>query len=162
MVDFSIDQVFSLIIIPSSFGHAMTTEEQLSTLQCIKKHLRVGGMFILDLYPGGKNLEASEFEDAPRRMADGRVVNRSGTISPDVIEQILRVQLTYEIRSSDGSHIETRIVESGAAIIYHREANLLIRMAGFRVLDEFGSFEEIPYNRDSSRRILVLTHGSSL
>ncbi|MFW9794655.1 MAG: class I SAM-dependent methyltransferase, partial [Candidatus Thorarchaeota archaeon] len=35
MTNFALDKKFRLIIIPTSFGHAMTTEDQLSTLRCI-------------------------------------------------------------------------------------------------------------------------------
>ncbi len=158
MVDFAIDCQFPMIVIPASFGHAMTTEEQLSTLQCIKKHLSEDGLFILDLFPGGRHLATAEFEDSPKRLDDGRIVRRKGRTTPDPIEQILKVELVYEVESADGMHRERIGVESGAAIIFNREANLLIRMTGFRIVEEFGTFDKAPYHSDASRRILVLKH----
>ena len=48
--EFSIDQTFSLIIIPASFGHALTSNEQLSALNSMHRHLKDDGLLILDLF----------------------------------------------------------------------------------------------------------------
>ncbi len=158
MTDFALDEKFALVIIPSSFGHALTSEAQLSTLRCIKNHLLPDGLFILDLYPGALNLNPTRFEDSPVSLPDGRVVTRSGRTSPDPVAQIIRMALVYEVHTADGEHLEVIEVESGASIIYNREADLLVRMTGFEAVDELGSFEGEPYHSESHRRILVLRH----
>ncbi|MFX1415655.1 MAG: hypothetical protein ACFFC0_02535 [Promethearchaeota archaeon] len=158
MTDFALDEKFALVIIPASFGHALSSEAQLSTLRCIKNHLLPDGLFILDLFPGTMNLNPTRFEDSPVSLPDGRVVTRSGMSSPDPVGQILRMTLFYEVQTADGESLEVIEVESGASIIYNREADLLVRMSGFEVVDELGSFEGAPHNSESRRRILVLKH----
>ncbi|MHA1771888.1 MAG: class I SAM-dependent methyltransferase [Candidatus Thorarchaeota archaeon] len=157
MIDFDLSTRFLTIIVPTSFGHAMTTDEQLHLLRCVHKHLSDNGVFALDLFPGGAMPEHSEFENGPIQMADGGVVTRRGVIDCDYVNHLLRLKLTYSIRSKDGS---TRTIESesGAAIIFNREANLLIKMAGFRVVEEYGDFDRRPYSSDCGRRILLLQH----
>lgn len=159
MRDFELDKEFKLIIIPASFGHAMTTEDQLSTLECIYRHLARDGLFILDLYPAGTMDEHSRFEEHPVELPDGRIVVREGVIDCDPVRQVMRVELTYKIRlpENPGNSWDKQIrIVSGAALIYNREADLLIRLSGFRVVEELGSFARDPYTPDSPRRIIVL------
>jgi SAM-dependent methyltransferase len=156
MTNFVLDQKFALVLISASFGHAMTSEEQLSVLRCIKNHMRPDGLFVLDLYPGALSLRKVEFEDDPVSLADGRLVSRSGVVHPNPLEQVIRVSLVFNVKSSQGEEIETVRVQSEAAIIYNREADLLIKMSGFSVVEEMGGFKGGCYGPDSQRRILVL------
>ncbi|NHJ12982.1 MAG: class I SAM-dependent methyltransferase [Candidatus Thorarchaeota archaeon] len=158
MTNFGIGKEFDLIIIPSSFGHAVATEDQLSTLRCIKSHLSPDGIFILDLFPGSLNLMPANFEDSPVTLSDGRTVIRRGVSTPHIQEQILDVGLSFEVRSEKAEKPKLTQVHSEVAIIFDREANLLVKMAGFQVDEEFGSFQYSPYSNESRRRILVLTH----
>jgi hypothetical protein len=156
MKEFSLGQQFALIIIPNSFGHALTTEDQLSTLSSIRCHLADDGIFILDLFPGAIQHEQARFRDNPVSIGDGRSVTRTGLMRLDPIRQLLRVDLEYTVLRADGS-IEKKInVTSGAAIIYNREANLLLKQTGFDIIKEYGNFDMEPYGHTSGRRILML------
>ncbi|MCF2136725.1 MAG: class I SAM-dependent methyltransferase [Candidatus Thorarchaeota archaeon] len=157
MIDFDIGMQFSTIIIPASFGHAMTTEEQISLLKSVRKHLTKDGIFVLDLFPGGAMPEHAEFENGPVQMTDGRIVTKRGIIDCDYVSHLLRLQLTYSVRLKDGS-TKTIECETNAAIIFNREANLLIKMAGLQVIEEYGAFDRRPYSPDCGRRILLLQH----
>lgn len=159
MRDFELDKVFKLIIIPASLGHAMTTQDQISTLECVHRHLSPDGIFILDLYPAGTMDEHSRFEENPVELPDGRIVKRQGVIDCDPVRQLMRVELTYKVRhpgnDSDTWDEEIRIV-SGAALIYNREADLLLKLTRFSFVDEFGAFAKTPYHPGSPRRIMIL------
>ncbi len=155
MQDFSLNQKFSLVIIPFSFGHALTTEAQLRTLRCIRKHLDDDGVFILDLYPGAIQNGHATFEEGPIRIGDGRMVTRRGEIETDFVNQIMKVSIEYEIVQDD-ENVSIVSVNSDAAIIYNREADILLQVAGFKIKKEFGSYQSSPYGNDSSRRILIL------
>ena len=156
MRNFDLNQQFALIIIPGSFSHAITTQDQISTLRCVRKHLRNDGIFILDLYPGASQHEHVSWEDNPVELPDGRIVIRSGEINTDKIQQTLRVNLTYKVTNPNGDVIEEIDVVSNASIIYDREADLLVRMSGLVKEEEFGGFDKSPYTPDSTRRIFVL------
>ena len=156
MMQFKLRQRFSLIIIPNSFSHAMTTEAQLACLRCVRQHLSRNGLFILDLYNREAQYAHAEFEGLPVSIGNNRTVERHGKISSDSDRRILRLDLQYIVRSADGSMVETVKVTSGASLISDVEADLLIRKSGFEVISEAGGFDNSTYDVDSSRRILLL------
>ncbi|MHA2395925.1 MAG: class I SAM-dependent methyltransferase [Candidatus Thorarchaeota archaeon] len=156
MKEFSLDQRFPLVIVPNSFVHLLTTQDQLSTIHCVKKHLTDDGLFILDLYPGEHQYERATFEDAPATLSDGRTVTRSGVIKSDIPSRLLRVELRYTVTDFDGQVLNVVDVVSGAALIFKEEADHLIQMSGMHVENEFGDFEKNPYTPDSGRRIFIL------
>jgi SAM-dependent methyltransferase len=155
MTDFASEDEFSLAIIPASFGHAMTTDEQLAILRNVHSSLRSDGFFILDLFPGGLQPEYSTFSEPPKALSDGSTVTRSGVMKANPVTQILELKLKYTVREESGQVVKEIVQESGAALVYNREANLLLRMNDFEVVDEYGDFEYSPYTKESARRILV-------
>ncbi len=157
MTDFELSQHFPLIIIPTSFGHALTTDEQLSLLACVYKHLTEEGIFLLDLFPGGIQPRSASFEENPVDIENGLTVTRSGVITTDHIQQIMSLDLTFTVRKKDSGEIVDQIHQkSGVALVYNREAELLLRVSNLRIVDEFGTFDKKKYSRDSGRRILVI------
>jgi len=156
MTEFHLDQRFSLIIIPNSFGHALTTDAQLSALGCIHNHLDDSGFFILDLYPGALQHEHIHFKENPISLHDGTTVEREGEIHSDTLRQLMDFKLRYIIRDQNGEIIDEVKVKSPAALLYNREVNLLLHLSRFQIIEEFGDFECNPYRPDSTRRILIL------
>ncbi|TXT56109.1 MAG: hypothetical protein BAJATHORv1_30495 [Candidatus Thorarchaeota archaeon] len=161
MLNFSLDKKFALIIIPNSFGHAMTTEEQLSTLSSIHAHLSDDGLFILDLFAGATMNEHAKFQDNPVQLEDGRSVIREGEFHVDFVKQILRLDLRYIVSDPKGEREELIEVTSGASVIFNREADLLVYFTGFEVVQELGGFDMEPYTTESGRRILILRKRST-
>jgi SAM-dependent methyltransferase len=156
MTNFQLDKQFELIIIPNSFGHALNTEEQLSTLRCIHNHLSDTGVFILDLFPGAMQHEHAEFNDNPVLRPDGSTVERVGKIDSDYLRQIMKVSLRYIVRNSNHEIIEEVRVESAVSLLFNREVNLLLHLCNFEIENEFGDLEGTPYTPESGRRILIL------
>jgi SAM-dependent methyltransferase len=156
MNDFSLNQKFPLIIVPNSFGHLLTTGDQISAIQCVKDHLTDNGLFILDLYPGEHQYEDAKFEDVLATLPNGRTITMSGVIKSDFQKQLMRVNLRYTVRDVDGQVINEIDVVSGVALHMNREVDLLVEMSGLRIENEFGDFEKNPYTPDSGRRIFVL------
>ena len=159
MTDFQLKRKFSLIIIPTSFGHALTTEAQLSTLRCIYEHLNESGIFILDLFPGAHQHEHATFSDNPVPLSDRTTVERHGEIHTDFVRQLMRVDLQYIVRDSAQTIVDEVKVVSSAAILFNREVDLLLRMTGFKIAEELGTFEGDQYSSESGRRILILKKG---
>lgn len=156
MADFSLDQKFSLVIIPNSFGHLLTTEAQLSSIRCVSEHLTDDGLFILDLYPGELQYEHATFEEVPVKLSNGRTVTRSGVIKSDFQRHLMRVELRYTVQDIDGQVTREIDVVSGAALIFKDEVDNLILMSGMQIENEFGDFEKNPYTSESGRRIFIL------
>ena len=156
MTQFSLDRRFSLIIIPNSFGHALTTDVQLSTLHCIHNHLSDSGLFILDIYPGAFQYEHVHFKENPVSLPNGMTVEREGEIQSDTLRQMMDFKLRYIVRDQNGEIINEVAVNSSAALLYNREVDLLLRLSRLRVVEELGDFEGNPYDPESTRRILIL------
>lgn len=156
MTQFNLDRKFPLIIIPNSIGHAITTDDQISTLQCIRKHLTDTGTFILDLYPGAMQYEHAEFKENPIALPDGSTVERHGEIYSDMLSQIMKMNLKYIVRDKNQDIIEEVNVESSMALLFNREVDLLVQLTGFEIEKEFGDFVGSPYTLDCWHRILIL------
>ena len=156
MESFLLGQKFALIIVPNSFGHLLTFEDQLSALQCIGEHLLDEGIFILDLYPGELQYEHATFEDPPAVLPDGRRVIRFGVIESDFQRKLMRLELRYTIQDADGVVLQVINVVSSLALIFKQDADRLIQLTGLHIEDELGDFEGNPYTPESGRRIFIL------
>jgi SAM-dependent methyltransferase len=157
MRSFELQERFPLIIIPTSFGHALTTDEQISLLNCVRRHLTNDGLFILDIFPGGLQPDRASFEEPWVPLGDGTEVSRSGILKTNPVSQILELDLTFTVRDiSTGETLEKIDLLSGAAMVYNREADLLLRLTGLRLENEFGDYKWAPYTSGSAKRIMLL------
>lgn len=156
MASFEIPKKFALIIIPNSFGHALTPDDQFATLHCIKSHLRDDGLFILDLFVGEQQYAHALFEDGPVPFENNRTVERHGEITSDTNRKLMHLDLHYIIKKADGSIVETIEVISGAALLFKEDVDSLLQLSGFGVTMEFGGFNQESYTEESGRRILIL------
>ena len=152
--NFELQRRFPLVIIPFSFQYCLTTDQQLACLSSIKKHLTDDGVFILDLYP--ETCQKKRKKKPKKRCAvDGTTATISIASATDFSSQIRRRTITVEIKHPNG---ETKSIqgESAAAMIFNREADLLLRLSGFEVLEEYGNWDFQPYGSGMTKRILVL------
>src|SRR5512137_2076419 len=70
---FKLDQHFGLIIVPlNTFLHNLTLDDQLATLACCKKHLRPGGLLVLDCF----NPDPAHAEDDRRLIVQRTITDR--------------------------------------------------------------------------------------
>ncbi len=155
MSAFTLNKRFPLIIVPQSFGHCLRTEQQLACLRCIRQHLTGEGICVLDIFQGSSFSQEGKFEDIPRRLDPKRTIKRSGKYDVDPTTQLICYHIQYEIFKGD-RRIEEIKEYSCAALIYPREANLLIRLSGFSILAEYGDWKKRPYEASSKTRILLL------
>ncbi|MHA2423662.1 MAG: class I SAM-dependent methyltransferase [Candidatus Thorarchaeota archaeon] len=156
MCQFDISQRFPLIIIPTSFGHALTKNEQLALLASVHRHLLDDGIFVVDLFSAGDQPEYGTFEEHAVNLDNGRSVSRSGIVKSDPSNQLLALDLTFTVTDTDtGDIIETIQLESGIALFHDSEFDSLLRLSNLEIVDEFGDFEKGPYSESSVRRILV-------
>ena len=158
MISFQLDKKFNLIIIPTSFGHCLTTEQQESCLRNIYNHLSEKGIFILDLFPGGTLKEKGFFRDKSVKINQEREIIRLGKYSTDFIKQISNYELKYEIYEK-GKLIDEIIEHSEVAVIFNREIDLLLKKSGFKIREQYCNWEKEHYKPsiECKRRILVLT-----
>jgi SAM-dependent methyltransferase len=156
MEQFELGQQYALIIIPNSFGHALTKNAQLSVLGCVQKHLRDDGVFILDLYIGEMLYSHAAFEDPLKQLGDGTTVERQGEIHTDTEHHLMKMDIRYTKRNAQGLIQDIVEVTSGAALILEDEIAHLLHQTNLDVIEEFGGFDSSPFSSDSSRRIMLL------
>ncbi len=87
MVDFTINEKFSLVTTPfRPFQHLISTEEQKSCLESVRRHLDTGGFLILDLFhpflPAlyEPNYQFRTEDLAEKKLPDGREIRRNERI----------------------------------------------------------------------------------
>ncbi len=158
MTSFDLGERFSLIIVPDSFVHLMTRDEQLSLLGCVREHLAPHGIFVLDLFPAGAMPGHFQWEDGPIRTPDDLYVRRRGEMLADIDSGTLTLRLEYRVGQTPHLRDVTRTIRvtSRGTILSDDEVDRLTQQAGLKTVAEYGWFDLRPYDDDSGRRILVL------
>ncbi|HTP07430.1 MAG TPA: class I SAM-dependent methyltransferase [Anaerolineae bacterium] len=158
---FKIDQHFGLIIVPlNTFLHNLTLDDQLATLACCKKHLRPGGLLVLDCF----NPDPAHAADDGRLIVQ-RSVNDRETGQPAVLllsratdwnNQLQ--EITYLIDRVDRNGIVQRtILPTTYRFIFRHEMRLLLKAGGLDLKDEYGSYDLDPVEIGSDKLIVVAT-----
>jgi SAM-dependent methyltransferase len=154
ITDFHLGQRFPLIFIPSVFKFLLTTEDQLACLRCARDHLREGGVFILDLYPGEVHDDDESYTTYPAEI-DGSTVTKSYKSTNDLDARLRRTEVVVEIFQPTGE-VEWIETESLTALMTTPEADELLALSGLETVEEYGGWDFSPYRPSSWRRILVL------
>lgn len=138
---FALDRTVPAAFLSGSFDHLLDDDERLAALRNIGKHLAPGGCLVFDVFlglmgdgplsPAGvAPVDSGEI----RRFVGGRVLS----------EQRKETQLVFEVYQ-DGALIE-RIEERSLVGITDRQTiHHLLKLAGFVVRQEWGSYEWKPF-----------------
>ncbi len=167
MIDFNLNESFALITIPfRGFQHLLRTEEQLSCLSCVHRHLAPGGRLVFDAFqPNPRYLhdpeyleEREEFGETP--LPDGRSFRRTWRIAAyRRAEQINEIEFIYYLTHADGT--KERIVEPFPLRYFYRfELEHLLARAGLRLTNLYGDFDRTPLRDDSPEMIFVAERDS--
>jgi len=162
MTDFDLKERFSLITAPfRSFSHLIAVEDQLSCIDCVRRHLLPGGRFILELfqtYPRRMydKVYLNEVEDTPEfELPDGRKLRRmSRVVAFHRAQQFNDVELIFYVTHPDGR--TERLVQAFPFRYFFRyEVEHLLARAGFEIIDLFGNFDRSLLCDDSPEMIFV-------
>ncbi|MHA2210953.1 MAG: class I SAM-dependent methyltransferase [Candidatus Thorarchaeota archaeon] len=153
ITSFQLDKEFAMVIIPWAFKFLLTTDDQLACLRQVRKHLADDGSFILDLY----HREATDMPETEKKTVeiDGAAITRTYTYSNDLITQLGHTNTVVDVVYSDGK-TESFESDSIVSIIMPREADLLVRTAGFEIAEEYGGDDFSEYKPEDWKRVLVL------
>lgn len=147
MRSFHLEQAFPLCIIPfRAFLHNLTTEDQLSTLNCIREHLAPDGLLVFDLFvPLYQVIAGDEWHD---RVEPEELAEENSGISIDIhvrhrhAQQLLRIRNSYHDQQSG----KTTHANMTYRYVFKFEMEGLLRSAGFKVLNVYGDFNRRSYN----------------
>lgn len=153
VTNFQLDKEFATVIMPWSFKFLLTTDDQLACLRQVRKHLADDGVFILDLYPR-EVIDMGERDNETVEI-DGATITRTFIYSTDILTQLRHTTSIIDVVHSDGrvEHLETKSVVS---IILPREADLLLKVAGLEIVEEYGGNDFSEYTPEDWKRVLVL------
>jgi SAM-dependent methyltransferase len=156
MRDFDLGKRFALIILPANtLGHLLTLEDFEACMSCVKRHLRPGGRFALDMFvpnvellldKPGERFPFVEYEDP-----DGRgtiVVEESYVYEPGT--QIKRITTHHAIPGEP----EELTGELTMRMYFPQELDALLKYNGFTIeakVDE----NLTSFGRESERQRIV-------
>ena len=156
---FQIDRHFGLIIVPlNTFLHNLTLDDQLATLACCKKHLRPGGLLVLDCF----------IPDPAHAADDGRLIVQRSAVEWDTGQTALLLlsrttewgrqqqEITYLIdRPDQHGRVLRTVLQTTFRFIFHHEMTLLLKLGGFDLKEAYGSYELEPFENGSDKLIVV-------
>lgn len=152
-----LQEKFDLIFIPfNSIHHLYRNEDLFKALACVKKHLKEGGLFLLDCFnPDIQYIVESEKGQvviAEYTTNDGREVLIKQTMRYESVTQINRIEWHYFI---NGEFHSTQNLDM--RLFFPQELDSYLERAGFNIVHKFGSFEEEPFRNESEKQIYALS-----
>ena len=156
LAQIEVDFVF---VVSNTLMHLTTQADQLMALKCANRHLRVGGLLLIDLFnPDVAYLESiAGIQELADRWEDGKSgaqVLKWTTRYLDAARQLQETLFIYEEIFPDGRAAQTRI-SFRLRYWWPDEGARLLQKAGFAVDELFGDFDGSPYHRDSERLIFI-------
>ncbi len=160
MRDFSLDGEYHMAFCAiNSFMHLESLDDQLAALRCWHRHLRPGGLLILDLFP--PNPDELGHEDGRvivqgvwEEPETGVTIVKQYTREVDLAEQTIQVHFFFDERMPDGV-VRRTIVPFTMRYLGRFEVELLLDKAGYTVEAIYGSWDLDPFTSESERMIFV-------
>ena len=147
---------FDLIFIPfNSIHHLYGNEDLFKALECVKKHLKDGGLFLLDCFnPNIQYIVENEKEQAiiaEYTTDDGRNVLIKETMHYESATQINRIEWHYFINGKFHS-----IQNLDMRLFFPQELDSYLKQTGFNIIHKYGGIEGEMFSDESEKQIYVL------
>ncbi len=160
MRELELDERFNMAFAAlNSFAHLHTTEDQLSALAQIHRHLNPGGLLILDLFNPdmGRLLDSRGQMTLAKAMADpetGHRLMRFYTEEVDLGRQLIHT--TYIVDEIDaGGRMQRTLFPFTLRYLFRYELELLLRHAGFEIEAIYGTYDLDEFSGESEKLIAV-------
>ncbi|MGH1385214.1 class I SAM-dependent methyltransferase [Kordia sp.] len=152
---FDIEEKYDLIFIPfNSIHHLYTNEDLFKALTVVKKHLKEGGLFLLDCFnpniqfitEGQKELK----EVTQYTTDDGRNIVIKEIMRYENTSQINRIEWHYYINGEFDS-----VQDLDMRMFFPQELDTYLTFNGFDIIHKFGNFEAAAFSDRSEKQIFV-------
>jgi SAM-dependent methyltransferase len=146
---------YDFIFIPfNSIHHLYKNKDLFKTLSVVKKHLKEGGLFLLDCFnpnikfiiDGGKELK----EVTKYMTPDGREILLKEIMKYEHKSQINRIEWHYSIDGKFDS-----IQKLDMRMFFPQELDTYLKWNGFTIRNKFGNFSEKEFNDNSEKQIFI-------
>ena len=160
MADFHLDRRnFGLAVCAStSLMHLDDAEQQLSALSCLHRHLRAGGLLVLDLFnPPVEQIIADDgaLIQVDAWQAPGGIETTKWMCrTVDWVHQVQTTDILLSQTSPDGQHLETTVTFR-LRFLWPHELRMMLAAAGFEIVHLWGGYNREPLN-DEADTILCL------
>lgn len=157
--NFEIEDKFSLIIFPlNSICHLLTIEDLELCFQCVKKHLKPEGRFIVDIFNFYTKASLEDlWDDAPYLYSVYQDPDGKGTVVVtaaakfDSTEQICYEKMFFKLIEH-----QQEFVEEVTYRIYHpNELEALLKYNGFAIETKLGNYDKEPFTSSSPNHIII-------
>ncbi|MFK7934970.1 MAG: class I SAM-dependent methyltransferase [Saprospiraceae bacterium] len=146
---------YDLIFIPfNSIHHLYHNEDLFQAFQVVKKHLKTGGLFLLDCFNPNIQYIVNAGKE-PTTIAqyitkDGREILIKQHMRYENKTQINRIEWHYYINGAFDS-----IQNLDMRLYFPQELDAYLQWSGFEILHKFGNFAEEAFGDDSEKQIFV-------
>lgn len=153
--DFELNRKFNLILLlGNSLQHLLTREDIEKCLATVRKHLKPNGRFIVEVFnPSVKILSRSPDEnvlDSEYETPEGKF-NMIGKVDYDSATQINRIEWIYRnVLTSEEKRFHFTMRQ-----FFPQELDALLAYNGLEIEEKFGNRDGSPFNKDSSRQIVI-------
>lgn len=151
----NLQEKFDFVFIPfNSIHHLYRNEDVFKVLECIRNHLKEGGLFLFDCF--NPNIQyIVENEKGQKVIAeyttdDGREVLIKQTMRYENATQINRIEWHYFINGEFHS-----IQNMDMRLFFPQELDSYLEQAGFNIIHKFGGFEEEEFSDKSEKQVYV-------
>ena len=158
MRDYRFSQKFKLVFCAfNSFLHLMTTEDQLACLRSVHEYLADDGWLVLNVFAPdhsrltGRVETVVSVERDPETGRDMIVTN----ISMRHPESQTIEAWEYVDRIGDDGSVKRYPAKYTLSWIHHREMHLLLRCAGYEVVNVYGGYDKRPYDYVSGIQLFL-------
>jgi len=158
MRDYRFSQKFKLVFCAfNSFLHLLTSDDQLACLANVREYLADDGRLVLNVFAPLYDRLANKSETLVRTELDpetGRDLVVTNITQRDPANQTMEA-FQYVDRVGDDGVVKRYPARFTLCWIHHREMHLLLRCAGYEVVDVYGGYDKRPYDYVSGIQLFV-------
>lgn len=159
VTNFEVEDKFSLIIFPlNSIFHLLRIEDLESCFQCVKKHLKPEGIFIVDTFNFYTKAGLEDlWDDSPCLYSVYQDPDGKGTVVVTAVAKFDSIeQICYEKMFFKLIEHQQEFVEEVTYRIYHpNELELLLKYNGFAIETKLGNYDKEPFTLSSPNHIII-------
>lgn len=148
---------YDIVFIPfNSIHHLYTNEDLIQTLKVVKKHLKKGGIFLMDCYNPNISLiaegEKGFQEIAHYTTSDGRAIQIKQLMRYESKSQINRIEWHYKVNGNFDS-----VQNLDMRMYFPQELDFYLQSCGFKIRNKFGNFEGDAFQDSSEKQVFICT-----
>ncbi len=154
MRSFSLKQKFDSIIIPfNAFQHMFTSDDITRCMGQVKKHLRKGGLFIVNVFNPKLEKLIPDYEKERDIYKFPKKFSIFETRRYDKASQIMFADWHYKFYGQRKDFTKNLIMR----VFYPQEFNSYFEANGFRIIHKFGDYKGRPFDSSSSCQVVIAT-----